>query len=72
MTPTQEKIYKYILTYYKKHGEVPSTVTVGRNLGVSHQSVHNHYKELIKQGKLKKNEEISHFLLVDKSLAVFK
>ncbi len=72
MTPTQEKIYKYIITYYKKHGKVPSTVVAGTDLGVSHQSVHNHYKDLIKHGKLKKNEEISHFLLVDKSVAVFK
>jgi len=63
MTKTQTRIYKYILSFHKKHGYVPDTVTTARHFVVSKQAMHEQYGNLIRQGKLRKIENVAHFEL---------
>jgi hypothetical protein len=58
MTPTQQKIYTYILEYKEKYGVVPSTVVTARKFKTSQQTVHDHYTALVKIGKLKKIKKV--------------
>lgn len=63
MTDKQKKIYTYILSFHKKHGYVPDTVTTARHFGVSKQAIHEQYKNLIHQGKLRKIDNVTHYEL---------
>lgn len=67
MTPSQEKIYKYISKYQKKHGLVPSARYTSTIFGMTQQGMHLHYKALMRLGKLEKIEKVEEYRLVDNS-----
>jgi hypothetical protein len=69
MTDKQKEIYKYILTYQKKYGEVPSCSVAGRHFGMTRQGMQVHYNVLQSHGFLKENEKVSFYRLGDNSLA---
>jgi predicted transcriptional regulator len=72
MTPTQEKIYKYILTYYKKHGEVPNARIVREHFKITRQAVEQHYMALIKAKVIKKKPVYSRYELSTPTVAKSK
>lgn len=63
MTPSQERVYNYILTYHKKHGVVPSTITTAKHFKVSKQAIAMTYSKLVALKKLNKYAVVSHFEL---------
>jgi hypothetical protein len=59
-----KKIYEYMLKYKDEHGQLPSCGVSARKFKMTRQNMNLYYAQLIKQGKIKKNEDVSHFLLV--------
>ena len=72
MTPTQQKIYKAILTHEKKHGVVPSARQLGKKYNMSHQGMQQHYNALITKGLLAKNDPVSQYRIIHSENALFE
>jgi predicted ArsR family transcriptional regulator len=64
MTPTQSRIHKYILSFHKKTGEVPTCDTTAQHFGISRQAMNGHYNKLLEHGVIKRKEIVSHYTLV--------
>ena len=58
MTPKQQKVYEYIVSYTAKNGREPSTLIIAKHFNVSHQSIQQHIKSLFKKQYLRKREYI--------------
>lgn len=63
MTEKQKEIYKFIQTYIKKHGEVPSCIVAAKHFEISRQAMNKHYEALIEEKKIRKNPVLAHYLI---------
>ncbi len=64
LTKKQKEILDYIKNYIKKHGFSPTFEEIGKYIGKSFSTTHEHVNALIKKGLLTKNDYLSRGLEV--------
>jgi predicted transcriptional regulator len=57
MTPRQQEIYTYILTFKAENRYVPNNMQIAKQFGTTHQSVQQIIGQLIKKGYLEPRKQ---------------